>query len=190
VNYNGTIAQTVTGITYGNLSFTNGGANGKSLNTSIAVGGDIILNSSTTVSAGSYTITLAGNWNNSGTFIPGTGTVVLNGAVKTITGNTNFNRVTVYGSYTVAGSDIVYNGLLNVTPGASYAAGTGTATVNGDLTNSGTLTSAGTTTFSGTSVQTIRLINALNSTSTGIVNFNGTVSPILNSTSTPGILQS
>lgn len=185
VQYNGSAAQTVTGIGYGNLTFSNGGVNAKSLSNSITVAGNFTLNSGATVNAGTYTIALSGNWANSGTFVPATGTVLLNGANKTITGNTTFNRVTVYGSYTVAGSDIVYNGLLTITASGSFAAGSGTATVNGDLTNSGVLTSSGTTTFSGTALQTIRLINALNSTSTGIVNFNGSVSPVLNSTSTP-----
>jgi len=185
VNYNGSGLQTVTGVSYGHLIFSNGGSNAKTLSGSLSVGGDITLNSGTTVDASSYTITLSGNWSNGGTFIPSSGTVVLMGSAKTITGTTVFNKVTVYGSYTVAGSDITYNGLLYVTATGSYAAGSGTATVNGDLTNSGTLTSTGTTTFSGTSLQTIRLVNALVSTSTGVVNFNGNVSPVFNSTTTP-----
>ncbi len=185
VTYNGTTAQTVSGITYGNLSLTNGGANAKTLGAMATVNGDLTINSSATLNASAYTISLGGNWINSGSFVPSTGAVLLTGSSKTITGNTTFNRVTVYGSYSVAGADIVYNDLLNVTSTGSYAAGSGTATLNGDLTNSGTLTSTGTTTFTGTKVQTIRLLNALTSTSTGVVNFNGTVSPVLNSTSTP-----
>jgi hypothetical protein len=185
VQYNGSAAQTVTGIGYGNLTFLNGGANAKTLSASVTTAGNITINSGATVNAGVYTIALYGNWSNSGTFVPSTGTLLLYGANKTITGNTTFNRVTIYGSYTVAGSDIVYNGLLTITPSGSYAAGSGTATVNGDLTNSGILTSSGTTTFTGTTLQTIRLINAISSTSTGIINFNGNVSPVLISTSTP-----
>jgi len=185
VTYNGTGIQTVTGISYGNLVFSNGGSNAKTLSGSLSATGNITLNSGATVDASSYTITLSGNWTNSGVFSPSTGTVVLLGNSKTITGTTTFNKVTVYGSYTVTGSDITYNGLLYVTAAGTYVAGNGTATVNGDLTNSGTLTSTGTTTFSGTSLQTIRLINALVSTSTGIVNFNGNVSPVFNSTTTP-----
>lgn len=185
VNYNGTGTQSVADISYGNLVFTNGGANAKTLSGSIDVAGNVTINSGATTAANTFTIALSGNWTNSGTFTPSTGTLILNGSGKTITGNTTFNKVTVNGSYTVAGSDIVYNDLLYVTASGSYAAGSGTATVNGDLTNSGILTSSGTTTFTGTTVQTIHLINALTSTSTGIVNFNGNVSPVLNSTSTP-----
>jgi len=185
VLYNGTVAQSVKGVNYGNLSFSNGGAAAKTLVASGTVNGDILVNSGATLHSGGFTITLLGNWTNSGTFTPSTGTVVFNGAAKTITGNTTFNRITVNGSYTVADNDIIYNGLINVTSSGSYAAGGGVATVNGDLTNAGTLTSTGTTTFTGTTLQTLRLINALSSTSTGIVNFNGNVSPVMNSTSSP-----
>lgn len=186
VHYNGTIAQSVAGISYGNLMFSNGGATVKTLAASTTVNGSLTINSGATFNASSYTINLWSNWSNGGIFTPSTSTLVLHGSGKTINGMTTFNRVTVNGSYSVINnSDITYNGLFFVTPTGSYAAGGGTATVNGDLTNSGTLTSTGTTTFSGTATQTIRLINALISTSTGVVNFNGTVPPIMNSTSTP-----
>lgn len=183
VNYNGTSAQSVAAITYGNLSFNNAGV--KSLMGPTTVGGDLTIGTGASLNAGSNTLSLNGNWTNNGTFTPATGSVLLNGSSKTITGNTTFNRVTVYGSYTVAGSDITYNGFLNITSTGSFAGGSGTATVNADLTNSGTLTSVGTTTFTGTVQQTIRLLNAVVSNSSGIINFNGSVSPVLNSTSTP-----
>jgi len=183
VNYNGTTAQSVTGISYGSLSFTNSGA--KNLIATTTVNGDLSIGSGASLNADVNTLVLGGDWNNSGTFLPATGTILLNGTGKTITGNTTFNRVVVYGSYTVAGSNLVFNGLLNVTPSGSFAAGSGTAIVNGDLTNSGALTSTGTTTFSGTTLQTIRFLNALVSNSAGIINFNGNVAPVLNSTSAP-----
>ncbi|MES2431859.1 MAG: hypothetical protein V4556_13075 [Bacteroidota bacterium] len=185
VIYNGTGAQSINGVIYGNLTFSNGGSNEKTLTGTTNVTGDITINSGATVNAGAYTISLDGNWTNNGTFTAGTGAVLLNGTSKTVTGTTTFNKLTVYGSYTVAGSNITYNGWLYVTTGATYAAGSGTAIVNGDLTNSGILTSTGTTTFTGTTIQTIRLLNAISSTSTGIINFNGTIAPVLNSTSTP-----
>jgi len=183
VNYNGTSAQSIAAITYGNLSLSNNGA--KSLTGPTTIGGDITIGTGASLNAGSNTISLNGSWTNNGSFTPSTGAMLLNGANKTITGNTTFNRVTVYGSYTVAGSDITYNGFLNITSTGSFAAGSGTAVVNGDLTNSGSLTSNGTTTFSGAALQTIRLLNAVVSNSSGIINFNGNVSPVLNSTSTP-----
>ena len=185
VLYNGTAVQSVAGVTYGNLSFSNGGVNAKTLLASTTVNGDILINSLSTLDAGGFSTTLLGNWVNSGTFSAAASAVIFNGVTKTITGNTIFNRVTVNGSYTVANNDIVYNGLINITATGNFAAGGGVATVNSDLTNRGTLTSTGTTTFTGTTVQTLRLINAISSTSTGIINFNGNVTPVMNSTSSP-----
>ncbi|SEW43646.1 hypothetical protein SAMN05428988_5598 [Chitinophaga sp. YR573] len=183
VNFNGTVAQTIPPVVLGNAIFSNSGT--KTLVGPLTVNGDLTINSGATFDASSNTVNLSGNWANSGTFTPGTSTIILNGSTKTITGNTTFNKLTVYGSYAVSGSDITYNGLLNVTSTGSYDGGSGLATVSGDLTNSGSLTSNGTTTFTGTSVQTIRFLNAITSNSSGIINFNGNVSPVLNSTSTP-----
>ncbi|SHN28958.1 hypothetical protein [Chitinophaga sp. CF418] len=183
VNYNGTVAQTVAGIPYGHLSCSNGST--KTLAATCTVNGDLTIGSGATFDGASYTINLYGNWSNSGTFTPTSGTVTLNGTSKTISGTTTFNRLTVYGSYAVSGSDVTYNGLLTVATGGSYDGGSGNATVNGDLTNNGSLISNGVTTFTGTSVQTIRFINAVVSNSSGVINFNGTIPPILNSTSTP-----
>ncbi len=185
VTYNGTGVQTVNGVVYGNLVLSNGGANAKSLAGHTTVNGNITLNSGATLSGESYNLSLAGNWVNNGTFVPSTGAVLLLGTAKTITGATTFNKLTVYGSYAVAGSDIVYNGLVNVIAGGSYNGGSGVGTVHGDLINSGTLISTGTTTFSGTVTQTIRLLSPILSTANGVINFNGTVAPVLNSTATP-----
>jgi hypothetical protein len=186
VLYNGSGTQTISGgLSYGNLTLSNGASNAKTLGASLSVNGDISINSGATLAASSYTLTLGGNWTNNGTFTPSTSTVVLIGATKTIAGNTTFNRVTVYGSYTVNNYDITLNGYMNITSSGSYAAGSGTHILYGDLTNSGSLSSTGTTTFMGTAVQTIRFINAISSVSTGIINFNGTVSPVLNSNSSP-----
>lgn len=183
VNYNGTVAQAVAGITYGHLTCSNGST--KTLAATCTVNGDLTIGSGATLNGSTFTINLYGNWNNSGTFTPASSTVTLNGASKTISGTTTFNRLTIYGSYAVSGSDITYNGLLTIATGGSYDGGSGNATVNGDLTNNGSLISNGVTTFTGTAVQTIRFVNAVVSNSSGVINFNGTVSPILNSTSTP-----
>lgn len=182
-NYNGSVAQSVAGISYGNLIFSNGGT--KTLAATSIVNGDITINSGATLNGATYTINLFGNWNNSGTFAPATSTVTLNGANKTINGNTTFNRLTAYGSYVVSGSNITYNTALTIATGGSFNGGSGTATINGDLTNNGSLTSNGVTTFTGTAQQTIRFVNALVSNSSGVINFNGTIPPVLNSTSTP-----
>lgn len=185
VHYNGSAVQTVKGMVYGNLTFSNGGSNAKTQSANTTVAGDLLINSGATFHSGDFSTTLSGNWTNSGTFTASAGTVIFNGTAKTVTGNTTFNRLTVNGSYTVAGSDINYNSHLVITTGATYTAGSGIANVSGDLTNSGTLTSTGTTNFTGTAVQNIRLVNAILSSSTGIINFNGNLSPVLNSTSSP-----
>ncbi|MDB5196077.1 MAG: hypothetical protein JWP88_447 [Flaviaesturariibacter sp.] len=186
-NYYGTVAQDAGGISYGFLNFTGTGA--KTLAGNTTVQGDISTGSGTTLNASSFSIDLYGNWSNNGTFIPGTGTVLVRGgsvsADKSISGNTVFNKLTVYGYYAVATADITFNGALRVLSNASYKAGSGSAILYGDLSNSGILTSTGTTTFMGTVVQTINLTNAITSNSSGIINFNGTVAPVLNSTSEP-----
>ncbi|MES2891559.1 MAG: T9SS type A sorting domain-containing protein [Bacteroidota bacterium] len=185
VTYNGTGTQVVNGVGYGNLVLNNGGSNAKTLAGHTNVNGNLTINSGATLSGSAYNLSLSGDWTNSGTFAPSTGAVLLMGTSKTVTGATTFNKLTIYGTYSVAGSNIIYNGLVNVIAGASYNGGSGVGTVNGDLINSGTLISTGTTTFSGTTVQTIRLLSPIQSTAAGIINFNGTVAPILNSTATP-----
>ncbi len=185
VTYNGTGVQSISSLTYGNLVASNGGSNAKTLAGHITVKGNYTINSGATVNAGNYNLSLNGNWLNNGTFVPSTGAVLLNGINKTVTGVTTFNKLTVYGIYTVAGSNIIYNGLVNITTGASYDGGSGSGIVNGDLINSGTLISTGTTTFSGTTVQTIRLLSPIQSNANGVINFNGTVAPVLNSTAVP-----
>lgn len=183
--YNGTGTQSVAGVSYGHLTLSNGGSNAKTLAGTTTVQGNLTISSGATVDGYTYNLSLYGNWTNNGSFTPSSGAVLAMGTGKTITGNTTFNKLSVYGSYTVAGSDITYNGLLTIVSGGTYDAGSGTAVLYGNLTNSGSLVSAGTTTFAGTQAQTLQLINAINSTSTGVINFNGTVAPTLNSTSTP-----
>jgi fibronectin-binding autotransporter adhesin len=181
--YEGAGAQSVSGITYGNLSLR--GGNTKTLAAAIAVAGNIDIASGVILSSGDFTIDLSGNWSNSGTFDAGTGAVLLNGAANTVTGATTFNKLTVYGNYTVAGASLGFTGSLRVLTGASFNAGSGAMNLYGDLLNSGTLTSSGITTFKGTTVQNISLINAITSNSTGVINFEGSIAPILNSTSEP-----
>ncbi|GAA4321920.1 hypothetical protein [Flaviaesturariibacter amylovorans] len=183
--YNGTGVQSVAGVSYGNLVIENGGANAKTLAAPATVQGNLTIASGATLNGSAHNLSLYGNWTNNGTFTPATGAVLAMGSGKTITGNSTFNKLTVYGSYTVGGSDLTFNDQLTIVSGGSFDAGAGTAILYGNLVNSGSLTSSGSTTFAGTQAQTVQLINAINSTSTGIINFNGTVAPVLNSTSTP-----
>lgn len=184
VEYMGTAAQTVVQATYGNLTFTNGAA-AKSLVTDIYVNGDLLINTGATLNPGVYTITLDGNFSNSGTYTPATSTMRLAGTSKTVTGTSTLCNLTVTGSYVVSSGTTSMTGDLNVLTGGSLNFGSNNAILDGDLTVSGSLTSNGTATFTGTRVQTFQLINAITSSSTGVINFNGTVAPVLNSNSSP-----
>ncbi|MET4141741.1 hypothetical protein [Pedobacter sp. UYP1] len=180
----GTSAQTLLfpPTTFGNVILRNAGL--KTLATPLLANGDLTIESGATLDGSSNTITLGGNWTNNGTYTPSTSTVICTGASKNITGNTIFNKMTITGSYTIL-NNVTFNGLLNITSTGSLSGGsTITTTVNGDLTNSGTLYTLGTSTFTGNILQTISLINAVTTVAI-TVNFNGTVSPVLNSTSVP-----
>ncbi|MDB5280202.1 MAG: hypothetical protein JWR61_5157 [Ferruginibacter sp.] len=182
--FNGTGTQhlLLPGLVYGNLIFRNSGS--KILYTATSVTGDFTIESGATFNAGSNTITLNGNWTNSGIFISSTSTIVCTGAAKTVTGGTTFNHLTVSGSYTFL-NNMTINGLLNITSTGSLSGGSSIAvTMNGDLINSGILYNLGSTTFTGNVLQTLSLINAVQTVAI-TVNFNGSVSPVLNSTSVP-----
>jgi hypothetical protein len=184
VIYNGTSPQFISsaGISFGNLVFSNAGT--KTLVTPLALNGNLTIDSGATLGASSYAITLNGNWINNGTFTPSTSTTLFTGTAKNISGNTTFNQAVVSGSYTILNNN-TFNGLLNITStGSLSGGGTISTTVNGDLLNSGVLYALGTTTFSGTALQTLSLINATTTVAL-TVNFNGSVSPVLNSTAAP-----
>ena len=170
------------GLVYGNVIFRNAGA--KILYTPITVMGNFTIENGALFNAGAHTISLNGNWVNSGTFTPGTSTIVGMGAAKTFAGVTTFNKLTISGSYTLL-NNAIYNSLVDITStGSLNSSGSISTILHGDLINSGTLYALGTTTFSGNAQQTLSLINAVQTLAL-TVNFNGTVSPVLNSTSTP-----
>ncbi|WP_426330167.1 fibronectin type III domain-containing protein [Pedobacter sp. R-06] len=184
VIFNGTGTQhlLLPGLVYGNLIFRNSGL--KILYTPVTVNGDLTIEAATTFDGGANTLTLNGHWVNNGTFTPSTSTVLCAGVSKNITGNTTFNKMTVTGSYTIL-NNVTFNGLLNITSTGSLNGGsTISTTLHGDLVNSGVLYTLGTTTFSGNVLQTLSLINSVTTVAI-TVNFNGSVSPVLNSTSTP-----
>jgi len=187
IEYNGTIAQTVPELTYGNLTFSNGAALAKSLAGNIQVNGDFLINSGATFNPDSSSITLYGNYSNNGTFSPSVNsTLILNGTSKTFAGtSTLYNLYVVTGSYTVTSGSVSMAGDLLVDATGSLNFGNNSASLDGDLTNMGSLVSNGSATFTVTRLQTLQLINAITSSSTGVVNFNGTVSPVLFSTAPP-----
>ncbi|RYY49827.1 MAG: T9SS type A sorting domain-containing protein [Chitinophagaceae bacterium] len=184
VIFNGTGTQhlLLPGVVYGNITFRNTGT--KILYTPIDVKGDLTIESGSTFDGGAAAINLYGNWLNSGTYLPSTSTVAALGTSKNISGNNTFHRITVSGSYTFLNNNTI-NDLLRITSSGSLSGGSSiVTTMNGDLINSGTLYTLGTTTFTGNVLQTLSLINAVNTVAV-TVNFNGTVSPVLNSTSAP-----
>lgn len=184
VIYNGIAPQYIsaTGINFGNLVFSNAGT--KTLVTPLAANGNLTIDSGATLDGASYAIALNGNWINNGTFIPSTSTLIAAGTSKSITGNTTFNHVTVSGSYTGL-SDSTVNGLLNVTQtGSLSSAANIQTTLNGDLTNSGVVSALGTTTFTGNVVQHISFINPASTVALRVI-LNGSVAPVINSTSAP-----
>ncbi len=184
VIFNGTDTQhlLLPGITYGNLTFKNAG--NKILYTPITVMGKLLIESNARFSAGAHTITLYGDWENNATFLANTSEVVCAGTAKTIADVTTFNKMTITGSYTYL-NHTTYNDKLTITSTGSITAANGiVTTLNADLLNSGDLYNLGTTTFTGDRVQTLSLINAIRSVS-AIVNFNGTIPPLLVSTSAP-----
>ena len=185
VHYNGTVAQSVKGVSYGNLHFSNGGSNSKELAADVSVIGDIAINNGATLASGPYALNLHGSWINNGNFLPATGTVVLNGSGKTISGSTVFNNVIYSGGYTITSAAITYNGNLHVTGNGSINSGSSAAIVNKDMIIDGTIISSGPTTFTGDVHQTIRLTGNFSATSSAVTNFNGTVPPTFNSTKIP-----
>lgn len=182
VEYNGTIAQNVADLDYGNLTFSNGGAVPKTLVGNMQINGNLLINSGATIDASSYNHVLYGNFTNNGTYTASTSTLILNGVSKTFTGNTIVNNLTsITGSYTFTSSTLGITGDLFCDTGGALNFGNTAITHDGDFTNKGSLSSTGILTFTGTRVQTFQLINAVSSASTGVVNFNGTVAPVTNS---------
>lgn len=182
VIFNGSVVQTMPGMTYGNLTLSNGGTNAKILAASATINGNININTGATFDAGSYTNNVGGNWINNGTFTGGTSTTVMTGTSKSISGiGTTFNKLTISGSYTST-CDLTYSEIMVITSTGSLDLGTTTSVVNNDLTNSGILSSNGIITFSGTRVQNLQFDNGINTGVNSIVNFNGTVAPLLTST--------
>lgn len=111
-------------VTYNNLTVRlQGVASGvvNMTNDNMILNGNLTLPAGVTLVNGlNRNITIAGNWNNAGTFTHGTGTVTFNGgAAQTITGTTTFNGFTVSKSaqnVTLA-DPITVNGTLTLTSG-------------------------------------------------------------------------
>lgn len=186
VEFYGAIAQSVLDMDFGNLTFTNGGATPKTITGSVTINGNLLINIGATLNPDTCNLTLYGNFTNNGTYLPATSTLILNGTSKSFTGTTTvYNLNVLTGSYTLTSGSIAIAGNLFVDAAGYFDFSNSSSSLDGDLTNKGSLLSSGIITFTGTRVQTFQLLNAVTSTSTGVVNFNGTFAPIANSTSSP-----
>lgn len=174
------------GLVYGNVIFRNAGI--KQLTIPITVAGKLTIENGATLQGGSNTLTLRGDWENAGNFVPETGTVLWQGINKNISGPTVFNHVTISGTYQVH-SSLTLNGLLELTSSGVVSSIAGVNyLLHGDLITKGTLNILGEGVFSGNVLQTMKLINGVTNIRT--ITFNGSVSPQMISTSAPqfGIL--
>ena len=180
--YSGATAQTVAPLTYGNLSLT--GAGTKTLSGSTIVSGNLNNGSGSTLNGATNLLSISGSWTNSNTFTPATGTVAFSGTGQTITGATTFNKVSVTGSYTASGINLIFNGQLAVPAGGTFTTGAGVITLNGDVSIVGSFSNTGTLAFGGTAVQNILFKNAVTS---NIITFNGSNAPAFYASAIPSI---
>ena len=149
--------------------------------------GTLIVNSGNIVNGGSYTLTIANNLTNNGTFNGGTGTVTFAGTgTVSGTGNVNFNTVNVTAGTTTVGAtgttgNITFGNTLTISSGSTFKyATTSTTFISGNVVNSGTLNGLsatiyfnGTTVFSGSGSYTF---NGLSITGSGsLTSTSGTI---------------
>lgn len=126
------------------------GANG-------AVAQNVSIESGATLTiSGAFTFTVGGNWDNEGTFTPGTSsTVAFGGTEDGVISGGSFANI----SFTGAGAKSTTGNLTisgNVLISDNFDAGDGLHTLSGNWTTNGAFTAgSGTITFSGTSAQTI-----------------------------------
>ena len=183
IEFYSNLARIIPPIPFGNLIIM--GTSEKTMVGPTTVKGDLTVNSGSTLTAPSSTLTLEGNFTMNGTFNGSSGTVIFDGVGKNVNGNVTYNNVVINGQYDFQTGSATFSGDLDITSTGDFDAGNLAIISNGNFTNSGVVTSNGTVTFLGTQTQTIRLLNAITSASTGVINFNGTVSPVFNSSSSP-----
>jgi hypothetical protein len=137
VIYNGTMAQTVAGINYANLIFSNGSANAKTAGTPASVSSNITINSGATF-VDTSTLQIAGTITNSGTFTADKASIELNGSsaqtipASVFSGN-NLKGLTINNT-----AGVSLSGALNLTDVLTIA--NGSLATNGYLTLKSTAT--------------------------------------------------
>jgi hypothetical protein len=143
-------------------NFSISGTASATCNSALTIGGSLNISNGATFATGTFSHSVGGNFDNSGTFISSAGqTITLNGtSAQTITGTagTNFERLNIDNSAGVTlFANVVVNELLTLTSGNLNTDAT-TLTINGDIAknagflNVNTLSSL---TFGGTSALTI-----------------------------------
>jgi hypothetical protein len=132
VTYNGTVAQTVAAVPYnhliinksaaiaalagattvaGNLTITAGQLD---LNSNATVTGNVSLSPGAIMNALNTTLSVGGNWSNSGTFAQGSSTVIFNGTGAQSISNSTFDNLTINksaGNATLTGNATIYGNL-------------------------------------------------------------------------------
>lgn len=158
VEFNGTASQSIQAGNFNNISFTNNGE--KTTNGPLNIAGSVTITGNFT--AGPYTHTVGGNWNNTGTFIETGSTVNFNGTSPQGISPSNFNHIvfsntgakSAMGGWSIGG---------NITISADLSAGDFEHTLAGNWTNTGTFTANGSTVlFTGSVQQTINGNTAFN----------------------------
>lgn len=102
--YNLTVPDLIVGGTGGLLEAAAGG------NISVT---NLTIESSSVLNASNETITVSGDFSNSGTFTNNSGTVIFSGASSTLTGQTDFNYVEVSGNLTL--NSEINQSIINIT---------------------------------------------------------------------------
>lgn len=159
VTFNGT-AQNIdaAGQPFFNVA-TSGGT--KTLVAALDANGQITINSGSTLFADSYTINIAGVWDNNGTFNAGTGTVIFDGTSQSIdNAGQSFNNLTIStaASTKTLASALDVNNQLSITAGATLdvTASNFAINVGGNFINSGTFNPrAGTVFLDGSVIQNL-----------------------------------
>ncbi len=111
--------QTIKDVSYYNLKL--GGSGTKTSAAALNVDGELTIETSTTLNQGGYSINLAGDWTNNGTFTQGTQTVTLDGSsAQTIGGSstTTFYDLTLNNS-----AGITLNHTTNISNTLTFTAG-------------------------------------------------------------------
>lgn len=137
---------------------TSGGT--KTLNSTLNVNNDLLIGVGSTLAAGANTINIAGTWDNSGTFTPGTGVVVFNGTAQSIENNGQaFNAVTFANSGTkTLTANFEADGALTINSGVTLDVSVNNYNLlaGGAFVNNGTFNPRqGTVTFDGGLPQTV-----------------------------------